>query len=254
MKNRTLGLVQLGWLVATWPLGAQAQVSGATRPPEAEYQRLNAFGLTSNTNSGLIGGMVFRQTKALSTDDLPRFRYLAAELVNVRHPSERAYSLNNGNRLILGKQSYLFALRGQWGREFTLFRRADVQGVQLNGVLAGGPTLGVLKPYYVQVVIGQRSRQILEVPYEPTLLQNRDVFIVGAGSLFRGFDRIRVEPGLNAKAAVSIELDAFRQASFGLETGFLLEGYRREVVLIPGTENRQFFTSGFLTLYYGNKR
>lgn len=254
MKNPLTGSFCVGLLVTVWPFWALAQVSGAAQPPSADYHRLSALGLTTNTNSGLLGGVVFRQTKVLSNDERPRFRYLAAELVNVRHPSERAYSLNNGNRLVLGKQSYLFALRGQWGREFTLFRAADVRGVQLNGVLAGGPTLGLLKPYYVQVVTRQNPRQTLEVPYDPSLVQSRDVFIVGGGSLFRGFDRLSVVPGLNAKAAVAIELDAFQEASIGLETGFLVEGYRQEIALISGAQNRQFFTSGFLTLYYGTKR
>lgn len=254
MKNRSTFFALAGLALILVSHRAGAQVSGASRPPRASRDQLNAFGVTTNTNSGLIGGVVFRQTNALSGDEQPRFRYLAAELVNVRHPSERAYALNNGNRLILGKQSYLFGLRGQWGREFTLFRRADVQGVQLNGVLAGGPTLGLLKPYFVQVVSRQNPRQVVEVPYDPSLVQSRDVFIVGSGSLLRGFDRLRIEPGLNLKAAVSIELDAFQASSLGLEAGFLVEGFRREIVIIPGADNRQFFTSGFLTLYYGTKR
>lgn len=252
--NTPSTLLLAGLLLVLIPARTWGQVSGANRPQRTDHGHLNAFGVTTNTNSGLLGGVVFRQTKALSDGDLPRFRYLAAELVNVRHPSERAYSLTNGNRLILGKQTYLFALRGQWGREFTIFRRADVQGVQLDGILAGGPTLGLLKPYYVQVVTRQNPRQVVEVPYDPSLVQSRDVFIVGSGSLFRGFDRLRVEPGLHFKAAVSIELDAFQTNSIGIETGLLLEGYRREIVIIPGADNRQFFTAGFLTLYYGTRR
>lgn len=253
MTNRSTFLLA-GLLLSLASVRASAQASGANRPQRTAHERLSAVGVTSNTNSGVLGGFVFRQTKTLSGGETPRLRYLAAEVVNVRHPSERAYSLTNGNRLILGKQFYLFPFRGQWGREFTLFRRADAQGVQLNGILAGGPTLGLLKPYYVQVVTNQTPRRTYEVPYDPALVQNRDVYIVGSGSLFRGFDRLRIEPGLNAKAAVSIELDAFQTSSIGLETGLLVEGYRREITLIPGVANRQFFTSGFLTLYYGIKR
>ncbi|KJH69336.1 hypothetical protein [Aliterella atlantica] len=254
MKSCTFRLSLVSLLMLTGPFRGLAQVSGAASPPAAELQRFNAFGLTTNTNSGVVGGVVLRQTKSLSNHELPRFRYLAAEFVNVRHPSERAYVLTNGNRLILGKQSYLFALRGQWGREFTLFRRAEVRGIELNGILAGGPTLGLLKPYFVQVVTRQAPRQTYEVPYDPTLIQSREVYINGGGSPLRGFDRLNVVPGLNVKAAVAIELDTFQQASIGIETGFLVEGYRQEIVIISGVPNRQFFTSGYLTLYYGTRR
>ncbi len=224
----------------------------STRRDETPYQRMNALGITTNTNSGLLGGLVFRQTKALIPDET--YRYLSLELVNVKHPKERAYSLGNGNQFILGKQDYLFALRGQWGREWTLFHRSDAGGIQFDGILAGGPTLGLLKPYFVQVVYRKNPFQTLEVPYEPDLERDRNVVIVGGGSLFRGFDQITVVPGLNVKAAVAIELDAFDRNSIGLETGFLIEAYTREVVLLPEASNRSVFTSGYLTLFFGFQR
>jgi len=246
MKNRVTDVVLFLFLL---PGLAPAQ---STRPDEVPYRRMNALGVTTNTNSGLLGGVLLRQTKALVPDKTDR--YLSLELVNVKHPKERAYSLGNGNQFILGKQDYLFALRGQWGREWTLFHRSDAGSIQLDGILAGGPTLGLLKPYFVQVVYRRNPFQTLEVPYEPNLERDRNVVIVGGGSLFRGFDQLSVVPGLNVKAAVAIELDAFDRNRIGLETGFLLEAYSREVVIIPEASNRSVFTSGYLTLFFGFQR
>ncbi|MCY7349472.1 MAG: hypothetical protein LH606_02230 [Cytophagaceae bacterium] len=257
MKQRFSLAYAVPWLLLAF-LSVRAAAQNQGKPTadaeEASFRVLNSFGVTTNTNSGIIGGLVFRQAKALTSRERPRFRYLSAELVNVKHPKERAYAASSGNRLILGKQRYLFALRGQWGREMTLFERSDDGGVQFNGILAAGPTLGLLKPYYVQVVNLRGPRQVHEVPYSPELEQSSSVAIVGGGSLFRGFNRIELVPGLNAKIAASIELDAFRHNTIGLEIGFLVEGYTKDIILIPETTNRNVFTSGFLTLYFGQKK
>jgi hypothetical protein len=251
VARRFVGVPLLGLL----PLLGLAQVARPAETTEGvDFRVMNAFGPTANTNSGVLGGLAFRQLRTLKRESIPTFRYLSVELVNVRHPKERAYALNTGSRFIIGKQNYLFALRGQWGRERTLFRRADRGGVQLDGVLAGGPTLGLLKPYYVEIVTRQNPRQTQQVPYTPALENDPNVYIVGGGSLFNGFGQLRVVPGLNAKVGVAIELDAFSRTSIGLETGFLVEAYAREIILIPEAQNRQVFTSGYLTLFFGTKR
>ncbi len=246
-----VGVLWLGLL----PVLTLAQADrSAESASGVDFRLMNAFGLTTNTNSGLLGGIVFRQNRTLPREGLPRFRYLSLELVNVKHPQERAYSLSNGNRFIAGKQNYLFALRGQWGREQILFRRADRGGVQLSGIVAGGPTLGLLKPYYVEVVTRQNPRQTQQVPYTLDLERDPNVLITGGGSLFNGVGQTSVVPGFNAKVGVSIELDAFRQNSIGLETGFLVEAYAKEIILLPEATNHSAFTSGYLTLYFGTKR
>ncbi|MFT4733674.1 MAG: hypothetical protein ACI9K1_000627, partial [Arcticibacterium sp.] len=47
------------------------------------------YGVTTNTHSGIFGGLVFRSSTPISErDNLPVHRYMALELVNVKHPKE----------------------------------------------------------------------------------------------------------------------------------------------------------------------
>ncbi|MGA0559948.1 hypothetical protein ACO2Q8_25020 [Larkinella sp. VNQ87] len=219
---------------------------------EDKYTSVTTYGVTTNTNSGILGGFVFRHSKALPTlfQGKRQFRYLAVEIVNVKHPKEvQSSTPYSGARYVYNKQNYLFVVRPQYGREISLFTRTADEGVAINGILAVGPSIGVIKPYYVQY--STRPGQVDTRPFDPSL---QPELIVGAGSFFQGFDKSKLTVGLNFKAAVAFELSAFRNNMTGLEIGFLAEAFPKEVVIMHDANNRSVYTSGFVTLFFGNKR
>jgi hypothetical protein len=56
------------------------------------------------------------------------------------------------------------------------------------------------------------------------------------------------------KAALNFELDAFRQSNISLEIGFLAEAYTQKVNIMALSENRNLFTSGYVTVFFGGKK
>jgi len=229
---------------------AQAQTPDVD---EDRYNSVTTYGVTTNTNSGILGGFAFRHSKVLPSlfRGKRQFRYLAVEVVNVKHPKEVQAQTNfTGARFIVGKQNYFFVIRPQYGREIALFTRTADEGIAINGILAAGPSIGLLKPYYIQYQF--RPGQIRAEQYDPS--RHDQSLIIGAGSFFQGFERSKINPGLNVKAAVAFELSAFRNNLTGLEIGFLAEGFANEAVIMPFATNRRLFTSGYMTLYFGNKK
>ena len=228
---------------------------------EDEYQTVTTFGITTNTNAGLLGGFAFRQSKRMDGDlfGKPQYRYLSLELVNVRSPREFSPQNNFGTSSITpGKENYLFVLRPQYGRELALFRRNADEGISVNAIVAVGPSLGIIKPYYVEVTAGNSTRQI---PYSQAYSGAEN--IVGSGSFFKGLGESTLTVGLHAKVAVSFELSAFRSNTTGVEIGFLSEIFPKTIVIIPNLDptaggrevgNRNFFTSGYVTLFFGSKK
>lgn len=195
-----------------------------------KYTSLSSIGVTTNTNSGILGGVVLRNSQSLpgTLFGKQQFRYLALEIVNVKHPKELSFQNSAGSRITFGKQNYLFVLRPEYGRELMFFSRHADEGISISGILAAGPSIGIEKPY---LVAGQDR---------PSLLQ--------------GFDRAKLVPGLHVKAALSFELSAFRDNMTGLEIGFVAETFSRKIIIMPLAENRSFFTSGYVTLYFGSKK
>ena len=219
---------------------------------EENFKSILSFGLTTNTNSGLLGGIMVRNEFLINNNAFHRqFHYFNLEIVNVNNYRESTTNgLGSGSGYVFGKQNYLFAVRPQYGREINIFRKSSEGGVNINAILAGGPSIGILKPYYIQVAYGRGNyRDEIFDPAKHTLNN-----IAGSGGFFEGFGNSEIVPGVNLKAALNFELDAFRQSNISLEIGFLAEAYTKQINIMAITENRSVFTSGYVTIFFGGKK
>lgn len=239
--------------------GAIAQRRAVDADPV--YRTATTYGITANTNSGLIGGFSFRHSRLLDSKlfGMPQSSYLSIEAVNVKHPKEFSANTGYNGRFIAGKENFLFSIRGQYGRDVKLFERVGDEGIEVGGILAAGPTLGIIKPYYVQVQEGNRT---YSVPAETLSTTGASGTPIGPGGFFEGFGNSKFTVGLNAKAGLSFDLSAFRNNITGLEIGFLAEVFPKRIPILPNRTtgadpldgNRQFFTSGYITLFFGTRK
>ena len=206
------------------------------------------WGITKATNSGIIGGGILKY--AVWTKDRV-YQSFGFEFVNINHHQENKYNTFYGRFISWGKVNHLYSMRFQYGREWVLFKKAPYQGVQINGRLAGGPSFGLLVPYYIEIHTDRFER----VPYDPDVNYDRNN-VVGPGGIFRGWSDTNMVPGVNAKASLSFEFSATKNNVVGLETGFMVEVFRNEMEILANkyTENSNFFPNAFVTLYYGSRR
>lgn len=213
-----------------------------------DYTSEFTWGINKNTYGGLIGGFVFKKARKLNDRVLETY---GLEIMNVKHPQEhRRHSQSTGNFFIYGKSNYLYALRFQYGRDFILFKKAPQQGVEIKGVFAVGPTLGVVAPYYVETG-GDGGRVTIRVPYTPSIGAEQ---IYGPGRLFEGLGESKLVPGANVKAALNFELGTIKSQVTGFEAGFLLDAYTQKIELIPTAKNYSVFPTLFFTLFYGGRK
>jgi hypothetical protein len=243
LKNVILYLI--GFALLASPAFAQVD------DEEDSYQSEFAYGVNLNTNAGLIGGLLLKNSRKITNN---MYHYFYLEVVNVKHAKEyRQTNPYTGNLFTLGKQNYLFVFRPQYGREFVLFRKAPEEGVQINGILAAGPSIGVVKPYYIQYQF--TSNDIRSVPYDPRIHTSIDR-ILGSGSFFEGFDQAKFRIGASIKAAASFELGTFRNSVTGFEVGLLAEIFSQNVpIMAPSFANNQnIFTSGYVNIFFGSRR
>jgi hypothetical protein len=210
-----------------------------------DYDKEYLFGVNKNTNGGLIGGFIFKSGTRIDDN---QFSFWSIELSNVKNQKEIRYNTVLGNSYIFGKSNYLYAIRPQYGREIILFKKAPNQGVQVSALAAAGPTFGLIAPYYIEYVLN-RVETVRE-QYDPEIHQNRGS-ILGTGRLFEGLGESQFALGANLKAAISFEFGVFRSNVTGLELGYMLEGFTKEIPLIPTAENNQLFQSVYFTFFYG---
>lgn len=217
-----------------------------------EYNREYIWGVSKNTNSGLIGGVAGKYSRKIGDG---KFQSFGLEIVNVKNPKElRRVSRTSGNTFVLGKVNYLFSVRPQYGREWVVFKKAPQQGVQVNFILAGGPTFGVLTPYYVQY--GRDAGSVAIIPAGDIGTRNNTGSIIGAGPFLRGFreGEVDLKIGANIKASVAFEFGTFKNDVTGFEAGFQLEAFPEAIEIVQAADSQRLFPSAFIMLFYGRRK
>lgn len=215
-----------------------------------DYNSEFIWGINKNSAGGFIGGFVFKKARKISDYSLETFNL---EIVNVKHPQEvRQNSQFTGNFFIFGKSNYLYAIRPQYGRDFIFFKKAPQQGVEIKAVVAAGPTIGVVAPYYIERRVSpdiftesKHEQYTTQIPYSD---------ILGTGNLFEGLGESKIQLGGNLKAAFNFELGTVKSQVTGFEAGFLVDAYFNDVVLMPSAQNKSVFPTVFFTLFYGTRK
>ncbi len=89
--------------------------------------------------------------------------------------------------------------------------------------------------------------------YNPEIHQSR-FNVLGPGRIFEGIGESELAIGGHIKAALAFEFGVFRSNVTGLEIGYLLEGFTKEIELMPTIKNRQIYQSAYFTLFYGFRK
>ena len=268
-----LGLATAGrsaWAQAPSPTPAPAGPTLRAAPPlpmpsdEQSYRRETVFGINFNTQGGLIGGVNVRVAKVL---DERWLRFFSIEGVSFKNAKEEnVTNPYTGGSFKSYKANYAFALRPSVGIQRVLFRKAADAGVQVNGLLSAGPSLGLLMPYYISYDYTAQQNNgfgsndvIVDEQYSPAKHADQR-FIYDRAPLFSGISHTTVVPGAHLRGALSFEYGRYRDAVAGAEVGFLLEAYTKRLLILnppaptdPNSLNRQFFPSVYLTLYIGHR-
>lgn len=234
---------------------------------EQSYQRETVFGINFNTQGGLIGGVNVRVARVI---DERWLRFWSLEGISFKSPKEESIVNNFGGTYKRYKANYAFALRPSIGVQRVLFRKAADAGVQVNGLLSAGPSLGLLMPYYISYDYTwarnganqpSSNDNIVDEAYDPVQHAN-DKYIIDRAPLFSGIAKTTVVPGVHLRGALSFEYGRYRDAVAGAEVGFLLEAYTKRLLILnppasigvdANSINNQFFPSVYLTLYFGRR-
>ena len=288
MKNLlAIGLVALLGGVAAISAHAQAPAGTPAQPAvqpvlvatprptaapsdEQSYRRETVFGLNFNTQGGLIGGVNVRSSRVV---DDRRLWFWSLEGVFFKNPKEETVtSAYTGGSWTLYKSNYAFALRPSIGIQRILFRKAAEAGVQVNGLLSAGPSIGLLMPYYVSFDQswarrgggGPSQNDVIVDEQFNSSIPDYSNYIIDRAPFFSGISHTKIVPGAHLRGGLSFEYGRYRDAVAGAEVGFLLEAYTQRLVTFappasttgpndPTLLNKQFYPSVYLTLYLGHR-
>lgn len=210
-----------------------------------EYISEDVFGISKGTHGGIISGFYYRHSQVQANGSLINY---GVEIVNIKHPREARRTTFTGSTFVFGKSNYLLSIRPTYGREKILFKKAPQQGARITAMAAAGPTFGLETPYFVELSNG-RSEQ-----YDPENPTHAVASIQGARSLLRGLTQSAIVLGAHAKTSLTFETNSTKKRVFGIEVGFTIDAYTREIEVLPEANNRSVYTAGFFAIYFGRRR
>jgi len=122
-----------------------------------------------------------------------------------------------------------------------------------------GPSLGLLKPYYLALrytADGSGNSRILHEKYSE---ENAAVFldntrILGASPFTRGLGQLGFRPGANASIALHLDWGAFDDFVKALEIGLMADAFAQKVPILVSSQNDRLFFNFFLNLQLGKRK
>jgi hypothetical protein len=243
-------------VVTGWSQGIKPPATGVG----IIYNRETTFNFKVTTNRGFAPGLEFGRLRTYY-----RTTYYHFSLGELKHPKEQRQSADpSASRsyrpFIYGKQNNLLVARGGWGVKRYYSEKARQKGVAVGVSYAFGPSLGILKPYYLALSRTEPSNPANgRITHEKYSESNAALFldqshILGASPFTRGFGDLSFVPGGNASVAFHLDWGAFDEFVKALEIGFMIDAFTRKVPILVSDENSPLFLNFFLNLQLGKRK
>jgi len=248
---------------------SQSSTSKQFNSPEYKgvvYNKEFAFDVRLHTNGFAIAAN-FGKIKTFY-----KTRYYHIEIGEIRHPKEERQSFdwagwstsNSSKSFFFGKRNNLYVIRAGIGVKKYFTEKAKQRGLAVGMSYEAGPSLGLLKPYYLEIIHPADTPASYYVESEKYSAENASDFldinsIYGASGFSKGLGEIRPIPGLHGKLGVHFDWGAFDEFVKAIDVGIMADVYFKEVPLmveneaITNSENRPFFINLYLTLQLGKR-
>lgn len=161
-----------------------------------------------------------------------------------------------GQPLIYGKENNFFYLRTGFGQSYLIGGKGNKNGVAVSAIYKGGLSLGLLKPYYVDIS-EPASQTLLAIKWEGGDGQYDEQFLlspIGSSGVFKGAGETKVKPGVFFQGGLRFDYGRYNEVVSAIETGFNAEYYANEMPIMIGNEPKKMFLNVYVTLEFGRRK
>lgn len=216
-----------------------------------------SMGLRLNTDGwGLYAHRGVSKSDKKETELFYNVRYWELELDEKKNPKEikRNSDLSNFNdtkprAFIYGKKNNFYTLKLGYGFRRMIAGKPDPGTVSIHWFYSGGLSLGMLKPYYINLYDG---RSITYTDSTKDEFLNRGD-IIGASGFSKGIGEIKFVPGAHVKTGLHFDFAASKKTVLAIEFGFDAEVYSKAVPIMADQKDVPFFANVFGAIQFGKR-
>jgi hypothetical protein len=215
------------------------------------YSKQSIFGFQLRTNGY---GAFYEKGKMKSQRNTTLF---SLEFNEIKHPKEDKLpngtgGFSFGNPYVYGKINNFYSLQLGFGSQRILGQKGNKNGVAVSLVYKGGLSMGLLRPYYIEIDDNGENRTIKYSPETDSLFKFG--FIIGGGGLGKGWSELKMKPGGFAKTALRFDFGRFNEVVSGVEVGVSAEFYSGKIPLMLYQKEKQFFYQGHIGIMFGQRK
>jgi hypothetical protein len=166
----------------------------------------------------------------------------------------------SGRDYFYGMQNQLHTIRFGYGLRRTFADKARRNGVRFSYMILGGISLGLLKPYYLDLkyptdtiaggFVDVRSERYSEANKSKFI--NKE-YISEASSISKGMNQMQPVPGLHVKTGINFDWGTRDEYVKALEAGVMADFYYKQLPTLINRQNRFYRFSAYLSFQFGKR-
>lgn len=220
------------------------------------YQKQSAFSIKLNTDGY---GIAYEHGKYKTIEKTNLWWIDLGERKNLKEEKLTKGStifpgLAIGNPFVYGKENNFYYFKFGLGTQKLLGGKGNKSGVAVSAIYGGGLTLGMLKPYYVQIQ-DPNTGQVRDIKYSDndTLFLDPNV-IIGASGFGKGFNEIKYVPGAHAHVALRFDYGRYNEILSAIEVGLNAEYYTQTMPIMALNSPQKFFLNAYVAIVFGKRK
>jgi hypothetical protein len=214
---------------------------------EIIFNKQNIFGIKLNTDGYGLSYEIGRFKSARVAN------IFQIEINEKKHKKEKRTSLLNGfnfNSVIFGKLNNFYQVKLSAGQQRIIGGKGNKNGVGVMAIYTGGISVGLQKPYYVDVI--DQANQRYRKTY-PTIVDS-GYQEQGASGFTVGWNQVQPKYGLTAKGALRFDYGRFNETVSAIEVGLNAEYYIQKVAQMAYNPEKNFFFNAYISLLLGRRK
>ena len=195
-------------------------------------------------------------------------RLLEVELISMGDPKQTKisnYYLINSNSYIYGKLNSVCFLRTGFNKNILLNRKPYRGGIELRYFYSGGVSIGFAKPIYLYIANytfqnGYYSYFLTTEKYNPeehfpfnVNVNGRTISIYGKASLFKGFNKIKIYPGIYSKFGFNFDFASESSHIKKIEIGTAIDLFPIPIPIMAFCDKKYAFFTFYINFSIGKK-
>lgn len=221
------------------------------------YRKHTIFGFKL-TNDGYGGFMEVGRAQSIKKALL-----FQLDISERKHPKEDKQTNPQyaGPALIFGKINFFYPVKLGVQQQILLGNKSNKNGVSITGNFGGGISLGLLRPYFLDVYDTTKSPIVRKsIRYESadsTLFSSNSelYYLQATGPNFgKGWGDLKLTPGAYAKAAIRFDYGRYNETVSAIEVGLTAELYAKKIPQLVFTKPQQLFVNAYVSIMFGKRK